>query len=335
MRPWLAAIPALVVAVGAWAHQPWREDFRAPPTGWEIRTVPRTKVTDFRTDPTGADGTGVLLMEAPDASGTFATQLKGVDLQRTPILRWRWRVKELPTDADGRNPERDDQAIGIYVSYGGILGQRSIAYRWETDTPVGTEGDATYGAGIVKVHWITVRNQQDGTGQFHVEERNVAADFQRVFGFVPTDPIIAVSSNSQYTESRATAELDWIELAAGGDPRARVRPADARTSHRPPPPSLPVGRPTCCAGPSEGDRRCTDGASHYLLIALLAIACCGRSQAPTSTRPRPAPAGPVVGFAGRPASTRGGGPPTRSRRPARAAGAPRSRCRRGARPARP
>ena len=89
-------------------------------------------------------------MEADDSSATFATQLKHIDLQRTPILRWRWRVLEYPPDADGRVPERDDQAIGIYVSYGGFLGQRSVAYRWETDTPVGAEGTATYAAGIVK-----------------------------------------------------------------------------------------------------------------------------------------------------------------------------------------
>jgi hypothetical protein len=221
MRPWLAVALVLVAASPAGARAPWREEFRSLPTVWEVRTVPRTKVTEFRADPGGADGAGVLVMEADDASATFATQLKSVDLNRTPILRWRWRVLEFPRDADGRVADRDDQAIGIYVSYGGILGQRSIAYRWETDTPIGSEGDATYGAGIVKVHWIAVRNEGDGAGEFRIEERNVAADFQRVFGFVPDDPIIAVTSNSQYTGSRAVAELDWIELAPQVEIRGR------------------------------------------------------------------------------------------------------------------
>jgi hypothetical protein len=221
MRWWLAAALLLAAASGGSAHAPWREEFESLPAGWEVRTVPRTKVTEYRVDPTGADGTGVLVMDAEDASATFATRLRQVDLRRTPILRWRWRVLELPRDADGRVPERDDQAIGIYVSYGGILGQRSIAYRWETDTPVGSEGDATYGAGIVKVHWFALRNQEDGAGEFRIEERNVAADFQRVFGFVPDDPILAVTSNSQYTGSRAIAELDWIELAPLAEIRAR------------------------------------------------------------------------------------------------------------------
>lgn len=223
MRPWLAAAGlVLVVASRIWAHESWREEFRTVPPGWEVRTVPRTKVADFRADPAGADGAGVLVMEADNASATLATQLKRLDLARAPILRWRWRVLEFPRDADGRAAERDDQAIGIYVSYGGILGQRSIAYRWETQTPVGTEGNSTYGAGIVKVHWIAVRNEADGAGEFRIEERNVAADFQRVFGFVPTNPIIAVATNSQYTGTRAVAELDWIELM----PQAEIRRRD-------------------------------------------------------------------------------------------------------------
>lgn len=209
----------LLVAGRALGHEVWREEFLTLPDGWEIRKVPGTDVTKYRVDPSGADGAGVLVMEADNASATFATQLKTVDLRRTPLLRWRWRVLEYPRDADGRVAERDDQAIGIYVSYGGILGQKSIAYRWESDTPVGTEGDARYAAGVVKVHWIAVRNQADGTGEWRVDERNVAADFQRVFGFIPDDPIIAVTSNSQYTGSRAVAELDWVEL----QPLAEIR----------------------------------------------------------------------------------------------------------------
>jgi hypothetical protein len=235
MRLWPAVV-ALAVASGATAHTTWREEFRTMPKGWEVRTVPGTDVTRFSADADGAYGAGVLVMEADDASATLATQLKSVDLRATPILRWRWRVLEYPRDADGREAERDDQAIGIYVSAGGILGQRSLAYRWETDTPIGTEGDATYGAGLVKVHWLAVRNKDEGVGVWHTDERNIAADFQRAFGYIPDQPIIAVTSNSQYTNSRAVAELDWLELDP--PPPATVpTPAVAPTSEAAPPPA--------------------------------------------------------------------------------------------------
>jgi hypothetical protein len=132
-------------------------------------------------------------------------------------------------------PDLDDQAIGIYVGHGSIFRQKTIAYRWETNTPIGSEGEASYAGGIVKTKWIAVRNVQDATGAFYVEERNVARDFQRAFGFVPDDITISVVSNSQYTGTSAAAELDWVELVpapitedvaaapppAGGSPEAR------------------------------------------------------------------------------------------------------------------
>lgn len=211
---WTPPLLAAGLLLGTAGAMPvWREEFRTLPDGWEVRTKPHTRVTRYRADANAADGAGALIMEADNASATFATQLKDIDLTRTPILRWRWRVLELPRDADGRIPERDDQAIAIYVSDGGFFRQRSIAYRWETTTPVGSEGDAEYAGGIVKVHWIALRNAQDPIGEYVIDERNIAADFRRVFGFVPDDPIIAVTSNSQYTGTRAVAELDWLELA--------------------------------------------------------------------------------------------------------------------------
>ena len=74
-----------------------------------------------------------------------------------------------------------------------------------------TEGEATYAAGIVKTKWFAVRNKKD-VGSFFVEERNVARDFERAFGFVPEEVNIGVTCNSQYTGTSAAAELDWIEL---------------------------------------------------------------------------------------------------------------------------
>jgi len=202
---------AVRAAADELASASWREDFHAQPPGWEIRRKPGTKVADFRVEPATNDHDGALLMTAVNASGMFAVHLGKVDLHRTPILRWRWRAITLPTGGDGRVRERDDQAIGIYVSTGGPLTQKSIAYRWETDTPVGTEGETSYAAGIVKAKWMAVRNASD-VGSFFVEERNVAHDFQRAFGFVPDDVSIAVASNSQYTGTTAVAELDWVEL---------------------------------------------------------------------------------------------------------------------------
>ena len=214
----IAAAVLLIVSAGTCAvvademrSAGWREDFRAQPKGWEVRRKPGAKLAEFRIEPASGDHDGALFMTADKASGMFAVHLGQVDLHRTPILRWRWRAITLPTGADGRVRERDDQAIAIYVSTGGPLRQKSVAYRWETDTPVGSEGDSSYAAGIVKAKWIALRNSKDA-GAFFVEERNVAHDFQHAFGFVPDDVSIGVTCNSQYTGTTAAAELDWVEL---------------------------------------------------------------------------------------------------------------------------
>jgi hypothetical protein len=222
MRRWTIAaqgtVLALVGALGVSAGDElrsagWREDFRSQPVGWELRTKAGVKVTEFSVEPPAEGHDGALRMTAINASGMLATHLKHVDLHRTPLLRWRWRALTLPAGGDGRIAGRDDQAIGIYVSSGGLIRQKSVAYRWETDTPVGTEGEASYAAGIVKAKWTVLRNVNDA-GSFFVEERNLAHDFQRAFGFVPNDVSVGVTCNSQYTGTTAVAELDWIEVVA-------------------------------------------------------------------------------------------------------------------------
>ena len=214
LRAGVVSAALIGVAVSAPADTPvWREDFRLIPEGWEVRGKPGTDETRFSVpDSTLPDG-GLLELEADDSSATLLTKLDSIDLRTAPILRWRWRVTRLPPGADGRNKDRDDQAIAIYVTDGGRFRQHSIAYRWETETPVGTAGWAKYMGGFVQVRWFCLRNRADAErGTFFTEERNVADDFRAAYGFIPKKPVIGIASNSQYTGSKAAAQLDWIEL---------------------------------------------------------------------------------------------------------------------------
>ena len=40
-----------------------------------------------------------------------------VDPSVQPRLAWSWKVTRLPSDGDARDPERNDQAIGLYVAF--------------------------------------------------------------------------------------------------------------------------------------------------------------------------------------------------------------------------
>lgn len=191
----------------------WRENFKTMSPDWEVRGKPGVPDATFQVAQPAGCPTSCLVMKADKASASLLIEIGKVDLRQTPILRWCWRVTTFPTGADGRDPAKDDQAIGIYVNAGGMLNQKSIAYRWETDTPVGTTGTVTYAGGMVKVKWFGLRNQKDSAGKtFLTEERNVFDDFQKCFGYSPDKIGIGISCNSQYTASQAEAELAWIEL---------------------------------------------------------------------------------------------------------------------------
>ena len=198
----------------------WREDFSNPvkygkvllPEGWDIKTKPRTKPADISVK-ASKKSDHVLYLESDDSSSATLARLDEIDLNETPILRWRWRATVLPQGADGRNKKTDDQAMGIYVGTGNMLRKKSVSYHWDTVTPDGSKGKAAYGAGTVLVKWYTLRNEKDiKNGQWCIEERNCAEDFKESWGFVPKKIYISIACNSQYTGGKSVAELDWIEF---------------------------------------------------------------------------------------------------------------------------
>ncbi len=190
----------------------WREDFAELSAVWEVRKRPGAKAATFDVQRDQKNGNAWLRMAADNATATLAIELDAIDLKISPMLRWRWRVTELPRGADGRLSTADDQAIGIYVQSSGFGIRKTVAYRWETETPLAAAGTASYAGGLAKIKWICLRNKKNANGKFLVETRNVAADFQRLFGSVPKSVGLGISCNSQYTGTRAAAQLDWIEF---------------------------------------------------------------------------------------------------------------------------
>jgi hypothetical protein len=185
--------------------------FDAIPAGWTVEGKPLTKKSVFTIEDQR------LTLRSDRASGTLTSGgALTVDLKKTPVIRWRWRATVLPAGADGRDPAKDDQAVGIYISAGTAFKQQSLAYRWETETPAGTQGKIQY-AKIISVRWFALRDKSHADSQtFFIEERNLAEDFKAAFGFVPEQIGIGISCNSQYTGTRSEAQLDWIEFCAPG-----------------------------------------------------------------------------------------------------------------------
>ncbi len=193
-----------------------RITFHTIPSDWSVQGKPFTKASVFEPqDNPSQPGQRWLSASSENASASLLSSYPlPVDLKKTPIIRWRWRATVLPPGADGRDPKKDDQVIGLYISSGTRIRQQSIAYRWETKTPVGAEGTVRY-ANLFSVKWFSLRNEIHADGEtFFIEERNVAEDFKKTFGDIPDQIGLGISCNSQYTDSRSEAQLDWIEFVA-------------------------------------------------------------------------------------------------------------------------
>ncbi|MGE5306751.1 MAG: DUF3047 domain-containing protein [Alphaproteobacteria bacterium] len=158
------------------------------------------------------EGRKSLHMKSADESSTINKKLrKKIDLQRTPILQWQWKVVVLPTGGDSRGADKLDQAAQIYVSWPRFpraFRSRIIGYVWDTTVPVGTQIRSPKSH---MVTYIVVRSGDAELGKWITEQRNVREDYKRIFGEEPFEPgYISLSIDSNDTDSRAEAFIGTI-----------------------------------------------------------------------------------------------------------------------------
>ena len=134
------------------------------------------------------------------------------DLRSHPRLSWDWRVLRLPDGAREDDEKLNDSAAAVYVvfKFEGFLIKKPkvIKYSYSSTLPVGTV--VTYG----KLKIIVASSGLDGIGTWRTIERDVVADYRRVFDGDPPDRPLSirlwVDSNS--TKTVAEADFDNIRL---------------------------------------------------------------------------------------------------------------------------
>ena len=131
----------------------------------------------------------------------------GWDLQTHPRLRWRWRALRLPAGA--REDKKDDVGGAVYVTFDKTdwLGRPySIKYTYSSSLPVGE----TVSNGPVKV--IVAASGVDGTGVWKTAERDIVADYRRVFGGNPPDTPFTITLWSDSDNTNGIGEVDFDDL---------------------------------------------------------------------------------------------------------------------------
>lgn len=129
----------------------------------------------------GADGQRVLRAESRGtASGLF--KRLHVDLTRTPILHWRWRVDNILTGIDERTKQGDDYPARIYVVIsGGVWFWRTQAlnYVWSSYQPQGASWPNAFTSHAVM---LAVESGSAKLGRWVDFRRDVRQDLRRYLG---------------------------------------------------------------------------------------------------------------------------------------------------------
>ena len=114
------------------------------------------------------------------ASGLYLQ--RRIDLEKTPILRWTWRVDGTLGDIDERTRAGDDYSARVYVirSHPVLLWRtRAVNYVWASAQAAGTTWPNAYTDASQNV---AVRSGDTYAGQWVEERRDVRADFRELFG---------------------------------------------------------------------------------------------------------------------------------------------------------
>lgn len=148
-----------------------------------------------------------------------------IDLARTPILCWRWRVDAPIAAADLRKKSGDDYAARVYVAFqippetlswatrsklalarslfGAEVPDAALNYVWDNSHPVGT---VTPNAYTERAMMVVTRSGTEDAGRWVSDRRDVLADSRAAFGAGTFSPVLlAVASDADDTGGSAHA----------------------------------------------------------------------------------------------------------------------------------
>lgn len=199
---------------------------------WQtVKINERKKLTDY--DLVDNGGTTVLHASADNAASMLGMPLN-IDVKKTPVLEWRWRVSGLIPDADNAVASKEDSPARVILEFDGdssklSFGDRTAAklagnlsgrdlpyatlmYVWANTAPVGTVIPNPH---TKRVQMIVVSSGAGGVGAWQSLKRNVVDDYKRAFNEEPGMlKSISVLTDTDNTGTKVEAWYGDIKLAA-------------------------------------------------------------------------------------------------------------------------
>lgn len=134
------------------------------------------------------------------------------NIRELPKLAWDWRAHQLPENAREDDERMNDSGAALYVIFKieGLIIRRpkTIKYVYSSTLPVGSE--VSYG----KLKVLVVTSALDGIGDWIHVERDVLADYRRLFNEDPPRKPLSLRlwSDSDNTNTPAEADFDNIKF---------------------------------------------------------------------------------------------------------------------------
>jgi hypothetical protein len=212
-------------------EQGFREDFETL-SDWKPLTFPKIpRHTEYRIEKEGSKN--ILVAEA-NASASGLIYNKSFNINKTPIIKWRWKVSNIFQAGDEKKKSGDDYPLRIYVVfkydpekagawekaqyktlklfYGDYPPHSSLNYIWANKKYPENILPNTYTA---KAQMILLQRGPDRTGQWIDERVNALADYRKAFGAEPpVEASIAIMADSDNTGEKSKGYVDFIEVSA-------------------------------------------------------------------------------------------------------------------------
>jgi hypothetical protein len=221
------------VAAQALSFAPLASSGAMPPAPWQVQGLPKQTMPMTRFALVDLDGKRALRIEADRSYGNLVHPLSpGVTSSFN--LAWQWRVDQ-PLTADLRTKAGDDTAVKVCVFFDlaldkipfgerqllrlarartqGHLPGATVCYVWDDHLPADTALPNPYTG---RMRYLVLRSGPANPPSWRTEQRDVAADFARLFGdeSAQMPPVIgiAIGADADNTAGRSLAYIADLVL---------------------------------------------------------------------------------------------------------------------------
>ena len=128
------------------------------------------------------------------------------------IIRWRWKIDHTPTNASDRIVRDYDHSARVLIAFDTLIGPpRSINYLWANQEKIGTTMSHPLTS---RAQMLVLETGNARAGEWITEERDVTADWRRLFGSKTMSKIVGVGvlTDTDSTHTQTTAGYDDLEL---------------------------------------------------------------------------------------------------------------------------